>query len=418
MDRVEKTVFISYRRANVPWALAISQNLTHRGYDVFFDFSSIPSGDFEQIITENIQARAHFLILLTPSALERCNDPEDMFRREMEIALDCKRNIIPVILEGFDFGAKESREYFKGILESVRHYNDLSVNAEYFEAVMERLCKQFLNIPLDRVKHPELPQVSSKTQQIVDEQKRVVAKQPPVEERILSAQEWFERAFIAIEPEEKIRLYTKAIELDRNFACAYNNRGFSYTALEQYKKAIADYNQAIKLDPKCADAYYNRGIRYVDMEKYEKAMADYDQAIKNNPKYAMAYYNRGNRYADKEQYEKAIADYDQAIKNNPKYDKAYYNRGLGYENLRKYVKAIEDYDQAIKLNPELDNAYYHKARSCAHIGKMEEVLKNLRQAFRISPQKYCDLAGSDRAFEKVRGNADFQNLIKEFGDKH
>jgi hypothetical protein len=37
MARIKKTVFLSYRRTNVPCALAISQNLTHNGYDVFFD---------------------------------------------------------------------------------------------------------------------------------------------------------------------------------------------------------------------------------------------------------------------------------------------------------------------------------------------------------------------------------------------
>ena len=35
MLRVEKTVFISYRHTNAAWALAVSQNLTHHGYDVF-----------------------------------------------------------------------------------------------------------------------------------------------------------------------------------------------------------------------------------------------------------------------------------------------------------------------------------------------------------------------------------------------
>ena len=34
--RIEKTIFVSYRRTNMPWALAIYQNLTGRGYDVFF----------------------------------------------------------------------------------------------------------------------------------------------------------------------------------------------------------------------------------------------------------------------------------------------------------------------------------------------------------------------------------------------
>ena len=34
MGRIEKTVFISYRRTNIPWVLAISQSLTYHGYDV------------------------------------------------------------------------------------------------------------------------------------------------------------------------------------------------------------------------------------------------------------------------------------------------------------------------------------------------------------------------------------------------
>ena len=61
MERIEKTVFPSYRRTNIPWALAIFQNLTQHGYDVFFDYNGIASGDFESVILGNITARAHFL---------------------------------------------------------------------------------------------------------------------------------------------------------------------------------------------------------------------------------------------------------------------------------------------------------------------------------------------------------------------
>ena len=100
MERVEKTAFLSYRRTNIPWALAISQNLTHHGYDVFFDYNGIASGDFESVILENIKARAHFLVVLTPSALERCDDPADWLRREIETALANQRNIVPLMLEG------------------------------------------------------------------------------------------------------------------------------------------------------------------------------------------------------------------------------------------------------------------------------------------------------------------------------
>jgi hypothetical protein len=65
----------------------------------------------------------------------------------------------------------------------------------------------------------------------------------------------------------------------------------------------------------------------------------------------------------------------------------------------------------------LEDVYYNKACSCAHIGKTEEALNNLRQALKFGPQKYCDLAGKDTAFKKIRGNADFQNLLKKYCDK-
>src|ERR1035437_7297389 len=107
MERIDKTVFISYRRTNTSWAIAVFQNLKQNGYDVFFDYNGIASGDFERVIVENIKARAHFLVLLTPSALQRCTEPADLFRREIETAISVQRNIVPIMLEGFDFGAPE-----------------------------------------------------------------------------------------------------------------------------------------------------------------------------------------------------------------------------------------------------------------------------------------------------------------------
>lgn len=64
--RIEKTVFISYRRDNVPWTLAIYQNLTMHGYDVFFDYQSIDSGNFEKVICEPTADRLHSAASASP----------------------------------------------------------------------------------------------------------------------------------------------------------------------------------------------------------------------------------------------------------------------------------------------------------------------------------------------------------------
>jgi formylglycine-generating enzyme required for sulfatase activity len=166
MARIEKTVFISYRRTDVYTALAVYENLKNHGYDVFFDYRSISSGDFEQVITSNIRARAHFLLILTPTALDRLNEPGDWLRREIEIAIEEKRNIIPLFFRGFRFGTPAVSEKLIGRLKHLSRYNGLNVHEDYFEEAMHRLRTQYLSIPLDTVLHP----VSNEVQKVVREE--------------------------------------------------------------------------------------------------------------------------------------------------------------------------------------------------------------------------------------------------------
>ncbi len=146
MGRIEKTVFISYRRTNFWTALAVYKELYSNGFDVFFDYKNIPSGDFEQVITENVKSRAHFIVILSPSALERCNEPGDWLRREIELAIDNHRNIIPLIMEGFDFGSATTVKALTGKLANLKAYNAIGIPAEYFDDAMTKLrSERFLN---------------------------------------------------------------------------------------------------------------------------------------------------------------------------------------------------------------------------------------------------------------------------------
>jgi sarcosine oxidase delta subunit len=154
MKRIEKTVFISYRRADAPWALTIYQWLKSHGYDVFFDFEGIASGSFADVILENIRARAHFLALLTPTALDRCDVPGDWLRREIEEAMVTRRNIVPIMLDGFSFGADATKAKLTGHLTGLSGYNGLAVAPSMFDDAMSKLDARFLNVERDSVIHP------------------------------------------------------------------------------------------------------------------------------------------------------------------------------------------------------------------------------------------------------------------------
>jgi len=116
---------------------------------------------------ENIKARAHFLVLLTPTALERCGDPKDWMRREIEAALDSQRNIVPLMLAGFDFGKPPVAGQLTGKLAALKEYNGLEIPKGYFSPAMERLRNKFLSVSLDTVLHP----ASLSAQQAATEQK-------------------------------------------------------------------------------------------------------------------------------------------------------------------------------------------------------------------------------------------------------
>jgi len=303
MKRIEKTVFISYRRANFWTALAIYQDLHKNGYDVFFDYKSIPSGDFAQMITENIKYRAHFIVVLSPSALERCCEPDDWLRREIGTAVDHQRNIIPLMMEGFDFGSPATENALTGKLAQLKKYQAMSIPAEYFEDAMRKLrSDRFLNRPIEFVAHP----ASDVTRQITEEQQKAANEATLVNKEQLTSQEWFEKGYVTKDLEEKIRYYSMAIELDPTFPNSYNNRGVSYMELGKHKQAIQDYDKAVEINPKYLLAYYNRGTVRMDLGQHEQAIQDYDKAIEINPNFADAYYNKACSFALLGDEEKSI----------------------------------------------------------------------------------------------------------------
>jgi tetratricopeptide (TPR) repeat protein len=245
---IQKTVFISYRRSNFPWAYCIYQNLTQHGFDVFFDYQSIDSGQFERVILDNIKAKAHFIVILTPSALERCKEPGDWLRREIETAIDEGRNIIPIMLESFDFGSPLVKQSLTGKLASLCRYNGMSLVPEYVQEGLERLRNRFLNVALEEI---QLHALTEHAKEITERQKAIALLARPVETRELTAQVWLERGYVNAsngDIDEAIRCFTESVKRYPNYE-AYYNRGIARRQKGELDGAIHDYNQAIGLNP-------------------------------------------------------------------------------------------------------------------------------------------------------------------------
>jgi tetratricopeptide (TPR) repeat protein len=402
MDRIEKTVFLSYRRTNFPWALAIFKDLTQHGYDVFFDYNGIDSGDFEQVILGNITARAHFLVLLTPSALERCHDPEDWLRREIETALASQRNIVPIMLESFDFATPGLVNQLTGTLAGLRSYNGLRVPPDYFDAGMERLRTRFLNVPLTAVLQP----ASASAQQAADEQKAAANSAPAVQETELTAQQWFERGLSATDPEQKMRSYGEAIRIYPDYAEAFRNRGIVRHSLGDLKGAIEDYDGAIRLRGDDFHAFHNRGVIRDKMGDREGAQQDYNKAIRIKLDLAKPLLERGIESRRRGLFEGAVREFNEAIRLNPDYAEAYFNRGKTRREQGDVERALRDFNEAIRLKPDFADALYSRA------SVLEK--KSLFRAAVADYQKYLDLGGGTKNGNQSKVEQTLRYLRQDF----
>jgi hypothetical protein len=75
-------------------------------------------------------------------------------RREIESAINEKRNVVPLLFEGFKFSDPSVSKHLVGNLKRIEKYNAMNVPEDYFDAAMEKLRTRFLNKALDAVLHP------------------------------------------------------------------------------------------------------------------------------------------------------------------------------------------------------------------------------------------------------------------------
>jgi tetratricopeptide (TPR) repeat protein len=159
--------------------------------------------------------------------------------------------------------------------------------------------------------------------------------------------------------------YDRAIQLNPQYAEAYNNRGnLRYIQLKNFQGALADYNKAIALRPSSTLAYVNRGNLKADkFNNIKGAIADYDKSLALDDDDYLVYNNRGYlKDAKLNDLSGAMADYNRSISLNPRSVLAYNNRGnLQYHKLSNNTAALADYNQAIEVNAQNPMAYYNRA---------------------------------------------------------
>ena len=220
MENSEKSVFISYRSTNFYTALAVYQGLSQHGFDVFMRFER--GKELRELSTAEVKRCAHFLAIISPSALEAYQEDGHFLRDEVALALESGRNVIPLVMEGFDSSSPSVQKAISGKLSKLKEFSALRLYSEYFSAGLERLRERCMNIPL-KLEGPELPAAVKEASQ---KEKEAAASAPPVQMKELVTEEWFERGVAAAQHgvwRDAIHAFTEALKTRTEHAQAYRS---------------------------------------------------------------------------------------------------------------------------------------------------------------------------------------------------
>ena len=137
-------VFISYRRdGGDTLSQLIYDRLTHRGYRVFLDIESLNAGKFNEKLLEVIEECKDMIIVLPPKGMDRCQNKGDWVFRELEHGIKHKKNIVPVLMKGFEWPDNIPEE-----IADIQNYNGIIDNKDYFDAVIDKLTTLLISKPV------------------------------------------------------------------------------------------------------------------------------------------------------------------------------------------------------------------------------------------------------------------------------
>jgi eukaryotic-like serine/threonine-protein kinase len=187
--------------------------------------------------------------------------------------------------------------------------------------------------------------------------------------------------------EAALPYHQRAIELDPNFAMAYNAVGADYSNLGQLRRANENYGKAFQLRDRAsererlaitADFYLNV------TGELDKAAQTYQEEIESYPRSSVAYGDLGVVFALQGQYQKATEATKQLIRLAP-------DQVSSYVNLANCALALQRFDEARQIiheqAPKLDDFTFHDALyALAFLGADSAAMREQQQWFASKPE--------------------------------
>jgi TolB-like protein/Flp pilus assembly protein TadD len=248
--------------------------------------------------------------------------------------------------------------------------------------------------------------------------------------------------------EEAQKATAKALEIDDTLAAAHASLGFIKEYYEwDWLGAGEEYRKAIELNPNYATAYQWYGMYFMKLGQFERARRELKRGLQVDPRSLIINADLGLPFHFKGQYGKAIEQYQKILEIDQDFIWARFFLGWAYESSGRFSEAIAEFQKAklIDERPEVSAMIAHTYVVSGQRDRAISILNSLVEQskhYYISPYyiaqvfaglddkeqafRWLEKASSDRnewlvwlnvdtRFDSLRGDPRFSKLLKRIG---
>lgn len=200
--------------------------------------------------------------------------------------------------------------------------------------------------------------------------------------------------------------YSRAIELNGQYAAAFHFRALSHNALGRLDAARADWTRTIEISSQARQAFYNRGLVRLKQSDLDGAESDFTQAILLRTHYFHAYLGRGKVRLRRENTRGAIRDFLMAVRLDEASASAWTLLGEALARREAFHWAIGCFGQALEHGAEDAHVVLcHRGAAFARLGETASALKDLDAALARAPGYAPARAYRDRLARHAESHA-------------
>jgi tetratricopeptide (TPR) repeat protein len=208
--------------------------------------------------------------------------------------------------------------------------------------------------------------------------------------------------------------YRRAVELEPQYAPAYNNLAVVQRAHGSLDAAVATYRRALAIQPDYPDAHYNLANALLAQNNPREAQEHFEIALRSIPDSAGVRNNLGIALSAQGDTGGAIAAFRNAVAADSRSAKAHRNLGDALSDAGRTGEAIEELRTSIALDPADPSTHYNLGHVLLGAGRLDEAITEFRAAIERAPRMVeahnnlgiaygsaGDLASAIAAFERA-----------------